>query len=141
MNRSAVIRLVASVVVAALAALTGCGGGSGTTTLHGTFTDLDYDFTAGQSCQVLEAQADSGYRVTIAVDNIPAASVPVIWHGNAYATQGTTACAGTWSATATTAKVAYQIRMTGNDGFGFQGTDDVSPASASQVIALTNAAS
>lgn len=141
MNRSSVIRIVAFlIVVAALAALTGCGGGSGTTTLRGTFTDLDYDFIPGQSCQALEAQANSGYRVTVAVDNIPAASVAVIWHGGAYATQGTTACVGTWAAKVTTAKVAYQIRMTGNGGFGFRGTDDVSPASASQVIALTSAA-
>jgi hypothetical protein len=104
MNRSSVTRIVAfMVVVAALAALAGCGGGSGSTTLHGTFTDLDYDFVPRQSCQVLEARANSDYRVTVAVDNIPAASVAVIWHGSAYATQGTTACAGTWAAKVTTA--------------------------------------
>jgi hypothetical protein len=103
-NGSSVTRIVDfTVVVAALTALTGCGGGSGTTALHGTFTDLDYDFIPGHSCQVLEARANSDYQVTVAVDNIPAASVAVIWHGSAYATQGSTACAGTWAAKVTSA--------------------------------------
>jgi len=117
--------------------LTGCSG-SGNVTLHGTFTDLDYSFVAGQSCQAQEAQAGSDYHVAVAVDNIPAASVPVVWHSNAYPVDGTLACAGTWSGSVKGARVAYQIRMTGNDGFGFQGTDDVSAGNAGRTIALSN---
>lgn len=133
------LRLTLIIVAsAAVIALAGCGG-SGSVNLHGTFTDLSTSFTAGQSCQSQEAQADSNYHVTVAVDNIPAASVPVVWHGNAYAADGTVACAGVWSASVKSAQVAYQIRMTGNDGFGFQGTDDVGPGQAGNLIALSNA--
>jgi hypothetical protein len=133
-------RLTLTVAACATAvALAGCGG-SGNVTLHGTFTDLNTSFTAGQPCQAQETQTDSNYHVTVAVDDIPAASVPVAWHDNAYAVDGTVACAGTWSASVKSAQVAYQIRMTGNDGFGFQGTDDVSPDQAGNVIALSNAA-
>jgi len=88
-----------------------------------------------------ETLADSNYHVTVAVDDIPAASVPVVWHDNAYAVDGTVACAGIWSASVKSAQVAYQIRTTGNDGFGFQGTDDVSPDQAGNAIALIGSSS
>lgn len=140
MRKSAGICLVAVGVAVASLVAAGCGGSTAeNVTLHGTFTDLAGDFTAGQSCQTLETEADSGYYVTIAVDNIPAASVPVIWHGIAYATEGSRACDGTWTATVKPARVAYQIRMTGNDGFGFTGTDYVNPSDASRTIELSNA--
>lgn len=122
----------------AVVIVTGCSG-NGRITLHGTFADLSTSFTVDQPCQAQEAQTDSNYRVTVTVDNVPAASVPVIWHGNAYAVDGTVACAGTWSTSVKGAQIAYQIRMTGNDGFGFQGTDDVSPDQAGRIIALSNA--
>jgi hypothetical protein len=120
-----------------LLALTACGsGGSGTTTLHGTYTALHYGETIGQACSSEDGQGNIDYdTVTISVDGVPAAKVPVQYQGNVIAIDGTEGCMGTWSATVPTAKVAYGISMTGNDGLPF-GTTDVSPADVGQSIAL-----
>ena len=140
--------LVLLVLVLGLAA---CGGSS-TTTLHGTYTDLEgfSPLNVGQSCQAQEPTVGAppgGYVVAVAVDNIPAAQVPVTWRGNARTVtidgSTTTACTGTWSATVKTASTAYQITMPGDGGFGGTNpiggpasTVDISPANAGKAIAL-----
>jgi hypothetical protein len=117
--------------------LAGCGG-SGTTTLHGPYTALHFGETIGQSCASEDAQGNIDYdTVTISVDGISAAKVPVRYAGNVIAIDGTQGCLGSWSATVPTAKVAYEITMTGTDGLPF-GTTDVSPGDAGQSIALSS---
>lgn len=117
--------------------LTACGG-SGMTTLHGTYNALHYGETVGQPCVSEDAQGNIDYdTVTISVDRISAAKVPVQYGGNVIAIDGTEGCIGTWSATVPTAKVAYGISMTGTDGLPF-GTTEVSPADTGQSIALSS---
>jgi hypothetical protein len=141
MNRLLAGAFVLTVAAVAVILLAGCGSGSTTTTLHGTFTQLLFGMPVGQECGSGDVSGQFGmlgsWQVQVNVDNVQAATVPVSWQGKVYATEGTTACAGTWQATVTTAKVAYQLTV--SDG-GQTVTDDVSPASAGQVIALSNAA-
>jgi len=128
--------VVAVLAAAGVFALAGCSGGSNTTTIHGTFTDLEYYSQLGEPCQ---DWAGGSYAVQVTVDGVTAASVPITWSGNSYSTTGTTACSGTWSATVATATKAYglQVTMDGSAAGGIP-PDYVSPADAGQVIALSN---
>jgi hypothetical protein len=128
-------------VLALAASLAACGGGGGTTVLHGTYAYTSEFLQAGQSCQ---AQAQDGGNTTatvvdIAVDSIPAASAVLNWQGSAQVNGGTTAgCTGTWSATVKTASVAYQLTMPGDEDFTitYGSADVVSPADAARSITI-----
>lgn len=98
--------------------LSGCGG-SGTTTLRGTFTDsTNVDFQ-NQAC----ADQMTGQQVTVKVDNVPAASSPVTWAKNPVVAgrylidnSPVLACTGAWEVTVSTAKISYILGVTGLDG-------------------------
>jgi hypothetical protein len=144
-NRTRILLIVGSVTVV-LAAAVGIsaalagGNSNATVTLHGTYTELLYGMPLGQPCDSSisgEFGSLGNNQVQVDVDSVPAASVSVPWEGNVFPTQGTTACTGTWEATVPTARIAYQLKVTGSTGFPV--TADVSPAEAGQLIVLNNA--
>ncbi len=116
--------LAAAALIAAGLMLTGCGG-SGTTTLHGTFTDVELmgGMALPATCQTWE-NADnlsgnySSWQVLVQVDNISAGAATIHWKGkpqpNISRIQAT--CTGTWSITVPTARVGYSLSLTGVSG-------------------------
>ena len=146
MNRTRILLIAGSVIVIAAAAvgitavvLAG-GNSNSTVTLHGTYTELLYGMPIGQPCDSSvsgEFGSLGSNQVQVDVDSVPAANVPVPWEGNVFSTQGTTACTGAWEATVPTARIAYQLTVTGSTGSPV--TDDVSPAEAGKPIVLNNA--
>jgi hypothetical protein len=130
------MRRVFILAVAILAAilLSGCGG-SGSTTLHGTFSD-DGDVTSGNmSC----SDAEDAGAITVAVDNVPAGSATLNWQGNPQSLPtlgGSTvyACTGTWTITVPTAHISYVLGISGLGGE--TGTVTIPVSQAGQAIPL-----
>ena len=97
--------------------LAGCGG-SGKTTLQGTFSDRwDVD-NQGPAC----ADQLSATSITVAVDNVPAGNAPVTFSGNPanigtdLGGQAVFACKGTWEINVPSAHVSYILGISGLTG-------------------------
>lgn len=121
-------------------ALAACGGsgGSGTVTLHGTFTD-SADTSSGSACA--DQVTLNGAAITVAVDNVSAGSAPVSWSGNPVQIgtfivggEPVYGCTGTWSVTMPSAHIGYALGVTGLGGVS--GSVTVSVADAGKPIPL-----
>ena len=97
--------------------LVGCGG-SGKTTLQGTFSDRWDVSSQDGAC----ADQLSGTSITVAVDNVPAGNAPVSFSGNPenigtdLGGQAVYACKGTWEMTVPSAHVSYTLGVSGLTG-------------------------
>lgn len=109
-----------AIVLAALGLavmLVGCGG-SGKTTLQGTFSDRWDVSSQDGAC----ADQLSDTSITVAVDNVPAGNAPVSFSGNPVnigtdlGGQAVFACKGTWEITVPSAHVSYILGLSGLTG-------------------------